>query len=173
MPLDIQSLNIGIELECRPGGVVKDLVLLGRIIYCTLNLSAFLNSSPFLPPFPIRIAWSFVLWKKWALKSKRKLISDLGILLSTTLSTILSWPTGEELFTCNTYKSDQKCPNSVHTYHSHEQLCCVTFFSNFWDIFVADGINSVGDYNSPLGGCRLCLFVFVPTFFQVSRLDNF
>ena len=42
-------------------------------------------------------------------------------------------------------------------------------------IFVADGINSVGDYNSSPGGCRLCvcLFVCVPTFFQVSRLDNF
>ena len=42
-------------------------------------------------------------------------------------------------------------------------------------IFVADGINSVGDYNSPPGGCRrrVCLFVCVPTFFQVSRWDNF
>ena len=30
-------------------------------------------------------------------------------------------------------------------------------------LFVADGINSVGDYNSPPGGCRLsvCLFVCV------------
>ena len=42
--------------------------------------------------------------------------------------------------------------------------------------FVADGINSVGDYNSPPGGCRrrrVSVFVCVPTFFHVSRLDNF
>ena len=33
----------------------------------------------------------------------------------------------------------------------------------------------VGDYNSSPGGCRLCvcLCVCVPTFFHVSRLDNF
>ena len=30
-------------------------------------------------------------------------------------------------------------------------------------IFVADGINSVGDYNSPPGGCRLCV---CPHFFS-------
>ena len=41
--------------------------------------------------------------------------------------------------------------------------------------FVADGINSVGDYNSPPGGCRrrrrrVCVS---PPFFHVSRLDNF
>ena len=44
-------------------------------------------------------------------------------------------------------------------------------------VFVPDRINSVGDYNSPPGGCRLsvcvCLCVCVPTFFHVSRLDNF
>ena len=28
-------------------------------------------------------------------------------------------------------------------------------------IFVADGINSVGDYNSPPGGCRLCVCLCV------------
>ena len=38
------------------------------------------------------------------------------------------------------------------------------------NVFVADGINSVGDYNSPPGGCRLyvsvCLYVCVsPLFF--------
>ena len=36
------------------------------------------------------------------------------------------------------------------------------------EIFVADGINSVGDYNSPPGGCRLsvCLCVCLsPLFF--------
>ena len=40
---------------------------------------------------------------------------------------------------------------------------------------VADGINSVGDYSSSPGGCRLCLCVCVcvPTFFHVSRWDNF
>ena len=40
-------------------------------------------------------------------------------------------------------------------------------------VFVADGINSVGDYNSPPGGCRLYVCMCVPTFFHVSRLDNF
>ena len=45
------------------------------------------------------------------------------------------------------------------------------------DVFVADGINSVGDYNSSPGGCRLSecvsVCVCVPTFFHVSRWDNF
>ena len=43
-------------------------------------------------------------------------------------------------------------------------------------VFVADGINSVGDYNSPPGGCRVFVSVSVsvsPPFFHVSRLDNF
>ena len=42
-------------------------------------------------------------------------------------------------------------------------------------LFVADGINSVGDYNSSPGGCPLCVCVCVsvPTFFHVSRWDNF
>ena len=31
--------------------------------------------------------------------------------------------------------------------------------------FVADGINSVGDYNSPPGGCRVCLCLS-PLFFM-------
>ena len=47
------------------------------------------------------------------------------------------------------------------------------FFGGF---FVADGINFVGDYNSPPGGCRRRrrVSVFVsPPFFHVSRLDNF
>ena len=50
------------------------------------------------------------------------------------------------------------------------------FFLFFLFFFVADGINSVGDYNSPPGGCRRRrrrVSVCVPTFFQVSRLDNF
>jgi len=35
-------------------------------------------------------------------------------------------------------------------------------------VFVADGINSVGDYNSPPGGCRVfvSVSVCVPTFFS-------
>ena len=39
--------------------------------------------------------------------------------------------------------------------------------SELYNLFVADGINSVGDYNSPPGGCRrrrVC--VCVPTFFS-------
>ena len=40
---------------------------------------------------------------------------------------------------------------------------------NLMSFFVADGINSVGDYNSPPGGCRLyvcvCLYV-CPHFFS-------
>ena len=40
-------------------------------------------------------------------------------------------------------------------------------------VFVADGINSVGDYNSSPGGCRRRVCVRVPTFFHVSRWDNF
>ena len=42
------------------------------------------------------------------------------------------------------------------------------------EIFVADRINSVGDYNSSPGGCCVCVCVCVsPPFFHVSRLDNF
>ena len=41
------------------------------------------------------------------------------------------------------------------------------------EIFVADGINSVGDYNSPPGGCRvfvcLCLCVSPPFFQERTR----
>ena len=40
------------------------------------------------------------------------------------------------------------------------------------NLFVADGINSVGDYNSSPGGCRLCVCLS-PPFFHVSQLDNF
>ena len=47
-------------------------------------------------------------------------------------------------------------------------------FSGSRRIFVPDGINSVGDYNSSrVGVVCLCLSVCVPTFFHVSRLDNF
>ena len=46
---------------------------------------------------------------------------------------------------------------------------------NEFRFFVADGINSVCDYNSSPGGCHLCVSVClsVPTFFHVSRWDNF
>ena len=41
-------------------------------------------------------------------------------------------------------------------------------------IFVPDGINSVGDYSLQwVGVVCVCVCVCVPTFFHVSRWDNF
>ena len=57
---------------------------------------------------------------------------------------------------------------SIESFRIEEKSFVLFFVFLF---FVADGINSVGGYNSPPGGCRL--YVCVPTFFHVLRWDNF
>ena len=60
----------------------------------------------------------------------------------------------------------------AHPYATDAVVYTALFFDVFaflpFALFVADGINSVGDYNLPPGGCRLyvCMYVCVsPLFF--------